>query len=101
MGDCALATTLVEQNIGRPPSPAGSGADGDGSGGVDALDLAVWQSAFGSGAIISALASRVVAATNDGGIALGDRDSLCASGDFTVLFAAAELGGKKSRSRRV
>ncbi|MBX3427853.1 MAG: CotH kinase family protein [Pirellulales bacterium] len=48
-----------QRQFGGSASPAGSGADGDRSGGVDASDLALWRSKYGSAAPAVAVAAAI------------------------------------------
>jgi len=79
-------------------SPAGSGADGDGSGVVDAGDLDVWMDGFGAalGAKPQA-AMEAVAVSNaqpeapvKADIHRDARAAIFAAGDFTSLFGARD-----------
>jgi hypothetical protein len=54
-----------QRRLGQAASPSGSGADGDGSGQVDAGDLGVWRSAFGS-SLAPALANATAPAEGSG-----------------------------------
>jgi ELWxxDGT repeat protein len=97
-----------QRGLGSTVSPAGSGADGDESGGVDAGDLDVWRGIVGAAVAISttSASAAVVAADEDDSAGepaatIAAADAAFAAGDFTRLFAAAsEVGGSRSRHYR-
>jgi ELWxxDGT repeat protein len=88
-----------QRGLGTPAVPAGSGADGDGSGTVDALDLTFVRDNFGAPQQAApAVAAAVVASESQNADAV---DAVFAAGDFTGLFATTpEVGVSGSRNYR-
>ena len=92
---------LWQRQLGMPATPAGSGADGDASGHVDADDLTHWQDRFSESTNGAPPASLAVESTPAAAPAfvstleaatirdLAAVDALYAAGDFTTIFAEA------------
>jgi hypothetical protein len=80
-----------QRGLGSPVTPAGSGADGDSSGTVDAGDLTVWRNAYPT----------AVAATAVAVVAADEPEQSDAPVNYTsVAQAAAAIGAPAARSAR-
>jgi ELWxxDGT repeat protein len=76
-----------QRQLGDATAPAGSRADANGSGVVDAGDLSHWRGGFGSGGASGAAQSSFAATLSDG--SRDAVDAVFAAGDFSRLLRTA------------
>jgi hypothetical protein len=87
-----------QRGLGSPVTPAGSGADGDNSGTVDAGDLTVWRNAYPT--VVVAAAAAVVAADEPEALTETAQAESAPVNYTSVAQAAGAVGTPATRSAR-